>query len=411
MAGCIWVSPHPGPSGHPSPPGRGIWVMPSHSAPKATVAATGTSYRRASLFIALLTLMTPFRSLLLSTALLSAPAAWAQCAFTPTVAPSNLILCPNAQDTLRTQAYDSYQWLKDGQPIAGATGRTYVVEQFRDAGSEFSVAATLNGCTATAAPVLVDGWVFAGLTVMSSGSFGTDPLDGHAILCDSNALHPRDTVHFDLMPPYTTSIQWYRDGLPIVGANRPRLSVTQTGFYYVEGAPSQCARWVQTSLPLQVELRVPVPLTITFSNGQLTGGGPTGVPIRGFSWFRDGVLVPGATGATLTPPGPGAYRFQADDGSCLAVSGLFTFPVMGAPADALGSRIHLSPNPAQATLTVADAPPGARLTLHDATGRVVLLRALTTEAVDVRSLAPGLYFATVSAENGQLLRRVKVVKE
>ena len=354
--------------------------------------------------------MFSLRSLLTATALsLTAPAAWAQCPFTPTVTPNNLILCPNAQDTLRTQTYDAYQWLKDGQPITGATGPTYAVNQFRDAGSQFSVRATRNGCTATSAPVLVDGWVFAGLTVMSSGSFGTDPTDGHAILCDSNALHPRDTVHFELLPPYTTNVQWSRNGQLIPGATNPRLTVTTAGTYTVVGAPGVCPGFVQGSLPLDVELRQPSTLTITLTGGQLVASGPAGVTLSRFSWFRNGVLVPGATSATLTPPGPGDYRVQADDGMCWSVSALFSYPPLGLP-DEHTRRVRLAPNPFSNELTI-EAPAGAELTLRDLTGRLVLRRPITPRPADVRALPAGLYLAVITDASGHPLRTLKVVKE
>ena len=57
----------------------------------------------------------------------------AQCNYVPTVYPADLILCPNATDTLWTQVYDSYQWYKDDSLIQGATNRYYVVDQYWDA--------------------------------------------------------------------------------------------------------------------------------------------------------------------------------------------------------------------------------------------------------------------------------------
>ncbi|MBC7447244.1 MAG: T9SS type A sorting domain-containing protein [Hymenobacteraceae bacterium] len=350
------------------------------------------------------------RTLLTATALgLAAPAAWAQCAFTPTVTPDNLILCPNTRDTLRTQIYDAYQWLKEGQPIAGATGSTYVVEQFRDAGSQFSVRATRTGCTATSAQVLVDGWLFAGLTVMSSGSFGVDPLDGHAVLCDSNALHPRDTVHFEVLPPFTSNVQWSRDGQPIAGATNPRLTVTASGTYSVVGSPEVCTGYHQNSLPLEVELRQPSVLTITLVNDRLVATGPAGVTLSGFSWFRNGVAVLGATASTLAPRGAGLYRVQADDGMCWSVSALFSYTPMGL-ANESASRVRLAPNPFSTELLI-EAPTGAELTLRDLTGRLVLRHPVTPRPADVRALPAGLYLATVTDASGHPLRTLKMVKE
>src|SRR5687768_10000242 len=102
-----------------------------------------------------------------------------QCPFDPLVTPSNLILCPNESDTLWTQVYDSYQWYKDGNPIPGATNQYYVVNQFADAGSYFSVSATDSSCTEMSPQVLVDGWAFLPPFVMHQGDLGWMGSDGY----------------------------------------------------------------------------------------------------------------------------------------------------------------------------------------------------------------------------------------
>ncbi|HEY2727430.1 MAG TPA: hypothetical protein VGI61_09680 [Parafilimonas sp.] len=44
---------------------------------------------------------------------------YAQCNFTPTIVPNGVVFCPDETDTLATQVYDTYQWHKNGNPIAG----------------------------------------------------------------------------------------------------------------------------------------------------------------------------------------------------------------------------------------------------------------------------------------------------
>lgn len=91
---------------------------------------------------------------------LMSPSATAQCTHNPTVTPNNLIFCPSGGfDTLWTQNYQGYQWFKDGVLQVGDTLRYRRVTHL-DAGSMFSVDATLNGCTERSPQVMVDGWVF-----------------------------------------------------------------------------------------------------------------------------------------------------------------------------------------------------------------------------------------------------------
>lgn len=156
----------------------------------------------------------------------------AQCPHNPTVTPTNVILCPGATDTLRTQVYDAYQWYRDGQLLAGDTLQ-YRAVSTADAGSQFTVRARLNGCDELSPPVLVDGWMFLLPVVQTVG------------LRDTLCLG-RDTLILVLMQPYTTSIQWTRNGQPIPGANDDTLLVTTTGDYCVSGAPEICPNFLQT---------------------------------------------------------------------------------------------------------------------------------------------------------------------
>lgn len=154
------------------------------------------------------------------------------CVHNPTVTPNNLILCPNTTDTLWTQPYDSYQWYKDGNLIPNATNQYYVVSAFNDAGSSFKVNATLNACAEMSPEVLVDGWAFLGVTVITEGLQDT--------LCAGE-----DTLLLIMGMPYDTHIQWTKGGVPLQGEINDTLIVTTSGLYSVSGAPSTCPNYIQ----------------------------------------------------------------------------------------------------------------------------------------------------------------------
>lgn len=155
----------------------------------------------------------------------------AQCAHNPTVTPNNLIFCPSgSSDTLWTQSYQAYQWYKDGVLQAGDTLRYRRVTSL-DAGSMFSVDATLNGCTERSPQVMVDGWVFLPPVVATDGL--------RFPLCIG------DTLWLRLLPPYGINIQWTNGGVPIPGATDDTLIVTTDGDYSVSGAPEICPNFIQ----------------------------------------------------------------------------------------------------------------------------------------------------------------------
>lgn len=160
------------------------------------------------------------------------------CAHNPTITPENLIMCPNTTDTLWTQQYDSYKWYKDGNLIPNATNQYYVVSAFNDAGSLFKVEATLNNCAETSPEVLLDGWVFLPVTVITEGLQDT--------LCAGE-----DTLLLIIGQPYTENIQWTKGGVPLPNETNDTLVVTTSGVYSVSGAPAICPDYNQ-SLGLQL---------------------------------------------------------------------------------------------------------------------------------------------------------------
>lgn len=160
------------------------------------------------------------------------------CAHNPTVTPNDLILCPNTSDTLWTEQYDSYKWYKDGNLIPNATNQYYVVSAFNDGGSSFKVEATLNNCAEMSPEVLVDGWAFLGVTVITEGLQDT--------LCAGE-----DTLLLIMGMPYDTDIQWTKGGIDLPGETNDTLVVTTSGVYSVSGAPSICPNFNQN---LGVEL-------------------------------------------------------------------------------------------------------------------------------------------------------------
>ncbi len=166
------------------------------------------------------------------------------------------LLCPNGEGELFTQTFDSYQWYKRAysdtvtEVISGATSQTITINSEDDGLYYFSVEATEDTCTVRSEEVLVDVYVFLLPVVRSSGDFEIDPSDGSSILCEG------DTMYFTLLPPYDTSITWFKDGSPIPGENDTTLAVTMDGDYWVQGAPSVCPDFIQqlgVTLTVKVE--------------------------------------------------------------------------------------------------------------------------------------------------------------
>jgi hypothetical protein len=354
--------------------------------------------------------MKPTR-LLIALLLLPALRTLAQCSFTPTVTPNNLILCPNSQDTIWTQTSDSYQWYKDNVLLPGATNRYYVVDAFQDSGSEFKVAATQAGCTATSANVLVDGWAFLPVSVVSRGGatgFAIDPSNGSVILCDSTRLHARDTLYLTVNAPYTTGVKWYRNGGLLPGVSSPTLKIAEAGSYYVEGAPATCPNYGQRSLPVEVVVRQPTRPLITQVGSQLQANPPAGQSLSSYQWYLNGVAIGGATSNVYNPTTLGTYWVQAEDPSCYTISSPFQLTALAARGSALAQQTSVYPNPTRGLVYFA-APVRLTATLYSLTGQAVRTAAPAT-TLDLHGLPDGMYLLQLRGPDGAIVKTEKLVK-
>lgn len=200
----------------------------------------------------------------------------------------------------------TYVWLRNGAPIGGATSSTYV-PGVDDVGQRISVAVTVTK---------------AGFGSLSRTSAQTVPVAG---LTFASAPWPvvRGTARYGATltvtvgawgpAPVTTSIAWLRNGVPIAGATGTsyvlglddigaRMSVAVTGSRPGYTTLSRTSARTSTVSALGFTA-APMPRlggsaivgsTLTASIGVWAPGSPT----LGFTWYRNGAPIAGATAAT-----------------------------------------------------------------------------------------------------------------
>lgn len=321
----------------------------------------------------------------------------AQCSFTPTIAPTTMILCPNESDTLYTQVYDAYQWYRNGVAIPGATQQFLVVDEFTYSGTMVSVDATLSGCTERSDSVLVDSWAFPFPYVIHHGTPADVGDNGESYFCHG------DTAWLELGLPYTESIQWTRGGVPIPGANNTILEITQNGGYSVSAAPMVCPNYV-LNLGVTVYMYFLPPFTPTIQYAAPNLYTTDGVS---WQWYLNGNAIPGATDSILANPVPGTYTvYAADTLGCEGQSTPFELETnsVNNPEDMV---LHIYPNPTAELLYIQGASTIREITFTDLAGRTMLSLSNTTVA-DVRSLAGGIYLVTVQLPDRTITQRIVV---
>ena len=309
----------------------------------------------------------------------------AQCLFDPTITPDDLILCPNSPGELTTQVYDSYQWYRSGAPLADETGQTLSVNAFEDAGYQFTVEATLAGCTEMSAPVLVDAWAFAGATIMTTGA---EPLyfsQNGPVYCGL------DTVLLIMMSPFNTNVQWLNNGQPLPGATDDTLVVTTPGNFTANGEPAVCPGFVQNpGVEVGILFTTPIQPVIMMGDASMCVT-PEGVA---YQWYLNGAPIAGDT-PCIVPSVAGTYTVDVVyDPDCSIPSDAFL--VTGVDEEEDATIISIFPSPANDRITVT-AQAGSVIgqwQLLDPSGRVVLQGTglkRTSAAIDVSTLRNGTY--------------------
>lgn len=216
------------------------------------------------------------------------------------------------------------------------------------------------------------------------------------------------------------SLQWYRNGLPIEGAQRDSLLVQQAGSYRVE-AFNPRSLCMSASEVAEVQVEVVAPPLIDF-DGDETLAVVNPSPDFTYEWFLRGQGSVG-TGSSLTLAQSGVYEAVATSTltGCQSAASDSVAAIL-ASLDAAASWLtgwRVYPNPSSGTFEVEvewKQPGALRLEVVDLLGRVVYrfqsqqpLRSLRRR-INLRSLASGSYTLLATSAQGTVRKRILLRK-
>jgi gliding motility-associated-like protein len=189
--------------------------------------------------------------------------------------------------------------MKDGIPIAGATGSSLVVSE---AGAY--TATVFNGnCSGIAKDTAI-------ITLSSLPSGTVSPAE--ATICEGEVQVLRATGG--------TSYQWYRDGVIINGETKDSLVTSVAGNYSVVIYSNNCSASARNTSSVRVNKPTGA---ISPANAAICPGASITLTTSGgdsYQWMRNGVVIPGATAATFTTSQPGSYQVRIFSGRCTGLS-------------------------------------------------------------------------------------------
>ena len=227
----------------------------------------------------------------------------------------------------------SYQWHKDGSPLAGASADTLSLQgvQEADAGS-YTVTVTNGAGSLTSNP--------ATLTVITPPSITTHPA--------SQTVNAGQAVNFSVAVSGTSpfNYQWQKNGGDIAGANAATLSLSNAqdgdaGSYTVvvsnaAGSATSAAAVLTVITPPTITTQpasqsAPLGSNVSFT---VAAGGTS--PFE-YQWQKDGSDIPGATSETLSLSGvqdadAGTYTVVVSNAAGSAASSSASLTVITPPS-------------------------------------------------------------------------------
>ncbi|WP_396172522.1 gliding motility-associated C-terminal domain-containing protein [Flavobacterium sp.] len=195
-----------------------------------------------------------------------------------------------------------YQWYKNNQPIAGATALTLPVNQTLGNGN-YNLVVTIPNITNP---------VTSNTITVTLGNAAAPVISQTGTYCNSSSTVTLSSTYSGSQYQY----QWYRNAAAISGAISATLSTNQEGSYYVivtnSGCPVTSNLWNIQAATGTITIENPANdvilpgeqkvLTTTTSLNQPT-----------YQWYRNNILIAGATASSYTATQDGIYKVIATE--------------------------------------------------------------------------------------------------
>jgi hypothetical protein len=284
-----------------------------------------------------------------------------------------------------TGAGYTYQWQLNGSDIAGATASAYSATL----SGQYTVIITNGACVATSAPITVSVTPAPVADITPAGP--TSFCQGGEVLLNAS----RGTGY---------TYQWTKDGVAIPGATNFQYAASASGDYAVDISNGICPA---SSAPVTVTVGA-IPVAVITVTGGVTMSTD---PFAGYQWYRNGVVIAGATAQTYTAVQDGYYAVVVTDGlGCSATSPVQLITALDiSHANPAGMAVKVWPNPAVDMIHV-EVPAVVDMTITAVDGKE-LIRNNKAKQVDLSMLPPGIYLLRITDhQSGALIAVDRVVK-
>ncbi len=232
---------------------------------------------------------------------------YSQCVSTSTTLEISLFEAISAIETINLIGNSlgfSYQWYKDGIAITGATSTTLVIDNATGNG-DYTLEVDIPVLGTVTSDVLSVNLALAPVVISNVNAL----CEGSSTVITSNTTAPE------------YSYQWYFNGNPISGATTASYTANQEGNYYLSITSGSCNKQSNIiNLALgNITATATVPVNAIIVPGQTKPLTITTDAINPeFEWYKDNIIIGGATSATYNALEPGTYKIVVtEDEDCV----------------------------------------------------------------------------------------------
>jgi hypothetical protein len=301
-------------------------------------------------------------------------------------------LCKGTAALLRSSTQVELQWYKDNLLVDGLTDSIYSVET----PGRYKVMANSNGCLSS----------FSNEILIT-----TSPISIPVITTAVTSFCSGDSITLTANNVAGNSYQWNVNEEQVPGATSSTMTTKNGGNFSVSVTNSKgCSAQSQTT----AIAKYPAPLKPTVTQIGNTLKSSTG---NGNQWYKDGVVITGATSQTFAPTVGGNYSVQVTQNGCIsAMSEAYSYLLTGVVSIDNTHFIKLSPNPVHDKMIIDFKLNGIyqlNIDLFDLNGRIVKRwQDQKTGSILYLSDDPiAIYLARITSTNGKINATIKLVKQ
>jgi len=303
-------------------------------------------------------------------------------------------LCAGSKIMLTSSASTGNQWLKDGVPVAGATGTSIDVGEV----GKYSVqVSNASGCS-----------IQSPITEITVSALPTKPVitaGGPVTFCSGNTVV--------LTSDAATGNQWLKDGAVVNNATAKTLQVTQSGVYSVRVTNANgCVSETSGSITVTVNSN-PAKPPISWNGTEFS----TLAGFPGYKWFKDGVEIAGAAANVYKPVAAGNYKTSVIDvNACTSISDEYPLVITGVDDLRIaGATIQAYPNPVRGTLFVkvtSNQLQKLSTSLVDIQGRIIARSTLVNDMnrLDLGQVPAGIYHLLITSGKEKQIIKIAIVR-